>query len=207
MLVMTNMNSETAPRPYRMEARAQSAERTAERVLDATIELYGERFYDEVSLEDIASRAGVAVQTVLRRFGSKDGLLAAAAERVDQDLERPRAEVPAGDVRAAAACVVSDYERHGDAIMHWLAQEKRAPFVQRFVERGRREHEAWVDRVFATVLAARTGRDRRRFRAQLVAVFDVYTWQLLRRQAGLGRAEAQLAISELAAGLLIPQED
>jgi AcrR family transcriptional regulator len=190
-----------------MVARAHAAERTAERVLEATTELYSARFYDEVSLEDIAARAGVTVQTVLRRFGSKDGLLAAAAERVDQELELPRAEVPAGDVRAAAACVVGDYERHGDAIMHWLAQERRVPFLQRFVERGRREHEAWVDRVFASALAARAGRERRRLRAQLVAVFDVYTWQLLRRQAGLGRTETQRAISELATGLLIPQED
>lgn len=190
-----------------MVARAAAAERTAERVLDATIELYTERFFDEVSLDDIAVRAGVTVQTVVRRFGGKDGLLEAAAERVDQEVEVPRAEVPEGDVRAATAQVVADYERHGDVIMHWLAQERRVPFVERVVERGRREHEAWVDRVFATALATRTGRDRRRLRAQLIAVFDVYTWQLLRRQARLGRAEAERAISELAAGLLVPQED
>src|SRR5947209_12464758 len=147
------MKPAPAARPYRMVARAQAAAHTAERVLDATAELYSERFYDQVTLEDIAARAGVTVQTVLRRFGSKDGLLAAAAERVDQDLELPRADVPAGDVRAAAARVVSDYERHGDAIMHWLAQERRVPLFQRFVERGRREHEAWVDRVFASALA------------------------------------------------------
>jgi AcrR family transcriptional regulator len=190
-----------------MVARAQAVERTAERVLGAATELYGERFFDEVSLDDIAARAGVSVQTILRRFGSKDGLLEATAERVDQQVERPRAAVPEGDVGSAAGRVAADYERHGDAIMHWLAQERRVPFVQRFVERGRREHEAWVDRVFAPQLAARSGRDRRRLRAQLVAVFDVYTWQLLRRQAGLSRTEAERAISELARGLLVPQED
>ena len=190
-----------------MVARAQAAEDTLERVLAATAELYAGRFFDEVSLDDIATRAGVTVQTVLRRFGSKDGLLEAAAERVDQEVEVPRAEVPEGDVRAAAARVVADYDRHGDVIMHFLAQERRVPFVRRVVDRGRREHQAWVGRVFASQLARRTGRDRRRLRAQLVAVFDVYTWQLLRRQARLGRTETERAISDMAAGLLAPQED
>ena len=45
--------------------------------------LFAERPYDQVSLPAIAERAGVTVQTVLRRFGSKEDLFAAAAHQQD----------------------------------------------------------------------------------------------------------------------------
>jgi hypothetical protein len=39
-------------------------------------------------------------------------------------------------------------------------------------------------------------------RAQLVAVCDVYTWRLLRRQSGLSRRQTELALTELLEGVL-----
>ena len=41
------------------------------------------------------------------------------------------------------------------------------------------------------------GRRARRRLAQLVAVCDVYTWKLLRRDAGLSRRQTELALVEL----------
>jgi hypothetical protein len=46
-------------------------------------------------------------------------------------------------------------------------------------------------------LAGRTGVERDRRLAQLVALCDVYTWKLLRRDAGLSRRQAELALVEL----------
>jgi AcrR family transcriptional regulator len=51
-----------------MTARADAAEHTRDRILSAAVELASERFLDEISLEDVAARAGVAVRTVIRRF-------------------------------------------------------------------------------------------------------------------------------------------
>src|SRR6516165_6444535 len=70
----------TAKRTYRLGVRAEATAETARSILRATIELYAERFYDQVSLEDIAERAGITVQTLIRRFGSKEELISAAAE-------------------------------------------------------------------------------------------------------------------------------
>src|SRR3712207_8802346 len=53
-------------RRYRMRVRAEAAAETGRRILEAVIELHRERFFDQVSLEDIAERAGVTVQTVIR---------------------------------------------------------------------------------------------------------------------------------------------
>ena len=108
MLVSTNMKDERskAPqkRPYRMRARAEAAAETGRRILEAVIELHRERFWDQVSLEDIAERAGVTVQTVIRRFGNKERLIDAAAEHhaeggVDTDVLPVRVEESHADRR------------------------------------------------------------------------------------------------------------
>ena len=63
MLVSTNMKDERSEtpqkRPYRMRARAEAAAETGRRILEAVIELHRERFWDQVSLEDIAERLGL----------------------------------------------------------------------------------------------------------------------------------------------------
>ncbi len=56
--------------------------------------------------------------------------------------------------------------------------------------------------VFAPWLSARPGGRRRRLKAQLVALMDVDAWKILRRDRGLGRAEAEAAILERVSALL-----
>ena len=63
-----------------MGARAQAVEETRRRILDALIALAGERPFAEITLDTVAERAGVSVQTVLRQFGSRDGLFAEAMD-------------------------------------------------------------------------------------------------------------------------------
>src|SRR5690348_6392232 len=65
-------------RQYRMRARARSTEATRETILDAVEVAFEELLFDEITLEAIAERSGVSVQTILRHFGSKEGLYAAS---------------------------------------------------------------------------------------------------------------------------------
>jgi hypothetical protein len=51
--------------------------------------------------------------------------------------------------------------------------------------------------MFAPALKGRAAGERRRRLAQLVAVCDVYTWKLLRRDSGLSRRQTELALVEL----------
>ena len=185
-----------ASRPYRMVARAQAAAATADRILDAAVELFWER-PAEVSLEDVARHAGVSVQTVIRRFGSRDGLLAAAAEREAERVRRQRDEAPIGDPAGAVRVLFDHYEALGDRVLRLLAEEDRLPGLGEIAGRGRALHRDWCARVFASALAGRTGVERDRRLAQLVALCDVYTWKLLRRDAGLSRRQAELALVEL----------
>jgi AcrR family transcriptional regulator len=188
---------EVAGRPYRMVARAESAAATVDRIIDAAIEVFWERPSDQISLDEVARRAGVATQTVIRRFGGKDGLFSAAAEREAEKVEAQRGSATVGDTVGAVRVLVDHYEALGDRVLRLLAEEDRVKGVRELIDRGRAYHREWCDRVFAAALAGLHGVERQRRLAQLVAVCDVYTWKLLRRDAGLSRRQTELALLEL----------
>jgi AcrR family transcriptional regulator len=195
----------TAPtRPYTMVARAEAAKATRDRILDAAVAAFWELDGDGVSLEAVAQRAGVTVQTVIRRFGGRDGLFAAAAGREVDRVRSQRDEAPVDDVAEAVRVLSDHYERLGDRVLRLLAEEQRVPGLDVVVDTGRAYHREWCERVFAAALAGRTGVDRDRRLAQLVAVCDVYTWKLLRRDAGLSRRQTERALVELVEPLTRP---
>ena len=195
------MNAGTTKRQYRMTARAEGVRATGERILDATEELFWAGPVDRMSLDDVASRAGVTVQTVLRRYGSKDGLVAATAARAAERVRRQRDEAPVGDVAGAVANLLDHYEEMGERALRLLAEEAGSPLMAEIAESGRTLHRRWVERTFAPQLAGLGGVERKRRRAQLIAVTDVYVWKLLRRDAGLSRRQVEQAMRELIDGL------
>ncbi|TNC23681.1 TetR/AcrR family transcriptional regulator [Amycolatopsis alkalitolerans] len=186
-----------ARRPYRMSSRAQAAEKTAERIVDAAVDLFWQHPADDISLDEVARQAGVTVQTVIRRFGGKYGLLAAAAERETERVSRQRGEAPVGDISGAVRNLLDHYEELGLPVLRLLAQEDRSAALRELADRGRAVHAQWCERVFAAALAGLGGTERARRLAQLVAVTDVVVWKLLRHERGLSRRQTELALVEL----------
>jgi AcrR family transcriptional regulator len=175
--------STTAPtRAYRMTARARAVQETRERVLDAALSLHEQHLSSDISLADVAAEAGTSVQTVLRHFGSRDGLVNAAIERATADVEAERRSEP-GDVGGAVRAVVDHYERRGDGVLLLLAQEGSQAFAANVTSTGRALHRRWVDECFAPLLPR--GAARAATVDLLVVATDVYTWKLLRRDRGL----------------------
>jgi AcrR family transcriptional regulator len=194
-------------RGYVMTERARSTTATGERILDATVELFVERPYAQLTLRDVAARAGVTVQTVIRRFGDKEGLTAAAAERARLEVLTHRDAAPVGDLEAAVDNLVAHYEDVGRMSLRLLAEEEAVPLLAGLTEEGRALHREWCARVFAPSLASLRGADRTRRLAQLVAVCDVYTWKLLRHDAGLSPRQVATALVELLEPLTTPAPD
>jgi len=187
------MKYDTASRrPYRMTARAEAAAATAQRILESVIDLHSERFHDQITLEDIAARAGVTVQTVLRRFGSKEQLLDAAAAMVSEQVVRQRQQAPVGDVAGAVDNLVTHYEERGRTVLRLLAQEERVTQFQPILEQGRHLHYEWVATTFGPFLDR--ARDRELLHAQLIALLDVYVWKVLRLDLGLEPADVRTAL-------------
>lgn len=186
----------SARRPYRMRARANAAERTATQIMDAAIALWRERAFDQFTLHDVAARADVSLSTVMRRFGSKEGLAEAVLTSDRVGTQRGRDSVPAGDIDGAVRMIVDDYEDNGDSVIRMLALEERIDVVRRVVEAGRAAHADWVSRVFGPLLASSPVR-RRRQTLQLVVATDVYTWKLLRRDRHLEVREVRALMLEM----------
>ena len=189
-------------RPYVQTARARSVALTGERILDAALARFAAADYDEVTLDQVAADAGVTVQTVLRRFDSKEGVVRALSDRIRAQVLAQRGEAPVGDLAGAVANLAEHYELEGDLVLHLLRQELRVPAYAEVTARGRRLHADWCARVFAPWLDGLDEVDRRRRTAQVVAVCDVHTWSVLRRQEGLSQRQVELALAELLTGVL-----
>lgn len=198
---MAAARTSASKRPYRMGRRAEQVTATRERVLETAAELFGTRLYDEVSLDDVAAGAQTTVQTVIRHFGSKDSLFVAAARWSADRVVAPREVARPGDVAAAVRGLVDHYEESGDAVFLLLTQEDRVPAIRAYTDAGRTYHRDWVQRFLGDALAGLTGKARQRRVAQLVAVTDLYTWKLLRRDRGLSRRETEAAIRGLVEAL------
>ncbi|GAB3046302.1 hypothetical protein GCM10027052_31250 [Parafrigoribacterium mesophilum] len=182
-----------------MVARAASAANTRSRALRALVDLSTEKLTIDIMLSDVATRAGVSVQTILRHFGSRDGLFDAAVEFAAAEIIEERS-APTGDVPAAVAAIVDHYEVRGDWVIAMLGQELGDARIRRITDLGRQTHRAWVEAVFAPQL--NRGDGRRADPDLLVVATDVYTWKLLRRDRGLDRKSTERSMLQLVEAVL-----
>lgn len=197
---------DTTPRVYRMTARAEATARTGERIIDAMLARYAVVPYDRIRLEDVAADAEVSVQTVIRRFGTKDGLLAATVERELTRLAADRAAAMGDGPQDTLHSLVGYYENHGALILKLYAEAGQAAGVPELAARGRAYHVAWCKDAFSKALGHGVDpltRDRRL--AQVVAVCDATTWRILRFDGHLSPEQTEQALLELLLPLLRPQ--
>ncbi|MFT3864116.1 MAG: helix-turn-helix domain-containing protein [Solirubrobacterales bacterium] len=180
-------------RTYRQTRRADATEQTRAAILAAAQAVFREDPQLDPSLEAVAVRAGVSTRSVIRHFGSKEGLLEAAIAAGVEAVETRRHAEP-GDVEGAVEAIVAHYEGMGDEVTRWLALAERLPVVRQVTERGIEVHREWVEAVFAPDLEGLPRTERRARRAALATATDVYVWHLLRRREGLGREATRVAM-------------
>ena len=180
-----------------MGARAEQTAATRERILSSGGQLFATRYYDDVSLDDVAADAQTTVQTIIRHFGSKESLFAAVAEWSAARMIAPREQSGPGDVAGAVRGLFDHYEQYGDAMFLLLSQEDRVPAIRPHTDEGRAYHREWVERFLGDLLKGLRTKARERRLAQLIAITDLYTWKLLRRDRTLSRGQAETAVLEL----------
>jgi AcrR family transcriptional regulator len=177
-------------RGYAQTARAESVAATRRRIVEAAVAALSQ--LPQVTLADVAARAGVSMQTVLRHFGDRDTLIAEATSALVEERA-----TPAGDPEHAIRVLYDQYERRGDANLRLLGKEDTDPHVKRLMDRGRALHLDWVKQVFAPALDARPPAARDVLLDLLIVATDVRTWKLLRRDRGLSRRLAESRVKQL----------
>jgi AcrR family transcriptional regulator len=176
-------------RPYKKVAREQSQQRTREALLEAAIdEFYADR-WSKISLEALAARAGVTKQTLLRHFGSKEGLLIQALVRGAAQVLDERWSAPVGDIDGAIENLLDHYELWGRRARQIGAWQDAPSVLAKLSQAGRQLHYQWVDFAFAPQLEGLDGANHARRRAELIVICDVQTWWILAHDLELPRAE------------------
>lgn len=192
-----------ASREYRQGVRAQQTRANTGRIVSTAVALVKKtpRTAD-ITLDDVSRDAGVTVRTILRRFGSRDGVLDAAFAEIKKEFKGYRAPTPPGDISAAVRTLLDQYERIGDLNIRALEQEHQLPLLHRALTEARRSHREWLEHVFGPCLLALSPRQRKARLTALYAGTDVYLWKLLRRDLRLDRVETEQAVLQLVHGVL-----
>jgi len=193
-----------AVRRYVMTARADSAAATRRRILDVACDCFAKQSFEDVTIETVAAEAGTTARTVLRVFGSKDELFAEALHAIGEF--RPALDT-SGRLDAIVAGTYDFYEKVGDTVIRWLADEARIPAMHEHLNIGRQHLRAWVAEAFAAALRRSHGSARRELHDALIVALDVYTWKLLRRDFGLSRPAAQNTTLRIVRGLVEEKQD
>jgi AcrR family transcriptional regulator len=183
-----------------MGARATAKAATRLRVVRAVLELSEEKMTIEITLDEVASRAGTTVQTVLRHFGSRDGLLDEAVKVASAEVEQERRADP-GDIEGSVDAVLAHYEKRGDYVLRLLSQE-HDPRIAAVVQPGKDLHRRWVEACFGPQLEARPPADREALTDLLVVATDLYTWKLLRRDRGLDPLTVRARMRQMVSAIL-----
>ncbi len=189
-------------RAYVLRSRAVSAQTTRRSILEAGVSELRARRVSDVRLEDIAARAGVTVQTILRIFGTKARLVETVWDRERDRILAQRHTAAPGDLPGSIRALFDHYEEMGDLVIHNLAEEAHLPDMKAWLMRGRKAHRRSMQRQFAPFLAQRGAGERRMRVDCLVAACDVYTWKLLRRDLGRTRREAENVVLKMVSAIL-----
>jgi AcrR family transcriptional regulator len=189
-------------RAYNQTARAEATQATRRRIAQAFVEASGEHWFDDITLEEIARRAGVTVRTVIRQFGGKEGLVASLAEVRSPQVAASRTVTP-GDITGAINRLFENYERDGDGTIRVLGQETRYPQLDEIIAVGRAGHRNVTAANFAPWLDRLPPDRRDEMLDALVIATDIYTWKLLRRDMGRSVDESKATIRGLVEGVLL----
>lgn len=185
---MTDQN-----RPYRMKARAESQERTRQRITESAVELHGTLGPARTSMSAVAEHAGVRRSTLYRHFPDESALLVAcsghwAARNPLPDLESWAAiEDPDARLHSALTELYAYYD-HAERMLANLLRDLdlvealRAPFSV-FLE--------FLQVARQTLMAGRAvrGRAARRTGAALGHALAFTTWRSLVREQGCSARE------------------
>jgi AcrR family transcriptional regulator len=167
-------------------------------ILDAVVDVLAERGYDGLTMDSVASRAGVARASVYRRHGNRSELLAAACEHVTPPpVDPPDTGQVRDDLVALARALVRTLDRTefgrllpallGAAATHPEAGEvlrrfgvsRRAPsaaVLRRAVERGQlpagTDPDLVADLIFGSIFYRRVVRRARLGREAIESTVD-----------------------------------
>jgi AcrR family transcriptional regulator len=181
-------------RGYRLGRRAETADETRRRIVEATYALHAERGIADTSMKDIAARAGVSVGTVYHHFPTYPDAIAACGAHTSETVPAPTEAIFEGAsgrserIDRLVAALFDYYERI-PALGSVRRDRHIAPALEEFAEHEARNRL----RLAACAIGAR-GRDRSA--AVVAALVDLEVYRALLRQ-GLKASQASHQVADI----------
>ena len=177
-------------RPYRLGNRAESRDRTRQKIVEAAIELHQAKGIAATSMNDIAERAGVGKVTVYRHFPDEAALVGACSGQYFQrhpfpDPEDWRAIADPHERLRRGLSETYAYHRETEPMIARVLPEARGlPVIAPYDDHWRRcaeiLAEGWPAKGTAKIL----------LRAGLALALGFDTWRALVREQGLSDTRA-----------------
>jgi AcrR family transcriptional regulator len=194
----------TRTRPDRRQA---MADQTRRDILHTARQLFARQGYAATSVTDIAREAGVAVQTIYARLGSKRGMLMALIDLIDEEADVGglaavvRAATTPEDTLAAEIRLTRTFqERCGDIIGALFTAAAVEPDLAAAVAEGQRRHRDGARLTAARIaglggLRAGLAPDRA---AALIAIATTHeAWRELRAAYQLSWDDAEALLCDM----------
>jgi AcrR family transcriptional regulator len=183
-------------REYKQVERAKAQERTREALIAAATDEFFEGNWLKTSLDSLSRRAGVTRQTLLRHFGSKDGLLMQSLMRGAAQVRDQRWSTPTADISGAVENIIDHYEEWGERSVRIGAWQRGPTVLALFANAARQIHYDWVEHAFAGWLDKFDDETRAERQAILVVLCDVQTWWILSNDLGLSRRKVHAILTD-----------
>jgi len=174
-------------RSYQLKRRAESAEETRRRMIQATFALHGEQGIAATTMKQIAERAGVGIGTVYHHFPTLEDTVTACGQMVMAAYPPPTEAIFAGvpTMKGRLVRLARAIFAHRDSVIFDRVRPDQgaAPIVARFVDE---EEQHRIELTRAALAPFAIDREMIRITA---ALLDIGVYRALQR-AGLSLDEA-----------------
>jgi len=188
---------------YDNSKRQTDAEKTKIKILRAFGDLWSDYSIKDITLEMVAIEAGLTTKTILRKFGSKDGLTNESLSYLATEIESERTSAKAGNVDDILKALLSNYEKIGEAAIRTINLESELKIARQIGAKGRQLHRDWCIRMFAPYLPGEQTADYEIQLTSFIAATEIYLWMLMRKDLKLSKEKTFSIFKNLIEGLII----
>jgi len=190
-------------RPYQLRRRAESAEETRRRLVEATFALHSEQGITATTMKQIAERAGVGIGTVYHHFPTLDDTITACGRMVMATCPPPTEAIFSGvpTMKERLLRLAHALFEHLDRVAFDRVRpdQDAAPVIRQFVEQEERHR---IELTRAALAPFAIDRDLIRVSA---ALLDIGIYRSLQR-AGLSLDDAAETVADVIQARLTRKE-
>jgi len=173
------------PRAYQSPLRAGQVEQTRERILETFLEMLGEPGTHDVTMPELARRAGVSVRTAFRHFPTREDLYDGLNEWWKQASSTPLPRAPE-DLPQYARALFATFAAND----HLVRATRQSKALQEARARRKQQQRRYMAGVLAPLVRHLDDRDARKAIAVLHMLVGSDMWLTLRETWDLTSEEA-----------------